>query len=257
MQQRIQKIVDNSTKLHQNRFPYEIDRVNEVYRNFVECYPIITEALSVLEKELPKNLFYHGPDHTHEVLHEAIRLAINEVTERQLELVAIAAAYHDIGYIETNKTNEPIGAKKAREAMERYGYEESEIRQVEKAILDTQLKYNANKGTLVQECSGGISKYLLDADLSNFGRPDFFKRSLILWREFTGQIITSPTQCRERNVLHYITDTALLMYHHKWLCAVEKQPQQHENIGKLLKLISKITGTDEELETAWRELVGE
>ena len=145
--------------------------------------PLVQEALTLLDKALPDNLSYHTKGHTLEVLRESIRFAVTEgLSERELELLAIAAAFHDTGFIKSPVANELIGAEFAREALQRAGgFSTREIQLVEQMILDTKL-VELPAGPQ-QIPSTKLSRYLLDADLSNLGRDDFFDKSELLLQE--------------------------------------------------------------------------
>lgn len=145
--------------------------------------PLVQEALTLLDKALPDNLSYHTKGHTLEVLRESIRFAVTEgLSERELELLAIAAAFHDTGFIKSPVANELISAEFAREALQRAGgFSTREIQLVEQMILDTKL-VELPAGPQ-QIPSTKLSRYLLDADLSNLGRDDFFDKSELLRQE--------------------------------------------------------------------------
>jgi predicted metal-dependent HD superfamily phosphohydrolase len=138
-------------------------------------HPIVQEALKLLGRELPASVFYHSLGHTEDVLDESLRFGVTDrLSPRELELLAIAAACHDVGYISAPLLNEPLGAAFARERMARHGgYTEGEIALVERMILDTALV--TTDKVPHQVASTELSRYLLDADLSNVGREDFFE----------------------------------------------------------------------------------
>lgn len=98
-------------------------------------HPLVSEALQVLDK-LPEGLYYHNKQHTVNVISAAVKCAeLDGISSRDLELLAIAAAWHDTGYIIRRNQNEIIGADLAREAMIRTGlYLPEEIAQVTAAI---------------------------------------------------------------------------------------------------------------------------
>ena len=137
---------------------------------------IVKSVLKKLEAELPSELFFHSIAHTKDVVREALGFAVTEgKNSRDLELLAIAAAYHDAGFIERRSDNEAIGAEMAAEAMRASGnYSEEDIKLVSQMILDT--KVDPESPVFFQQSNTRLSPYLLDADVSNFGREDFFER---------------------------------------------------------------------------------
>ncbi len=136
-----------------------------------------------LKQGLPSDLLYHAYEHTEDVLTEAILFGMtDQLAERELELLAVAAVYHDLGFIKSPIRNEPIGADEAAAAMQAAGtYSEAEISTVRQMILDTML-VDTPSG-LRQIPHTDLSRYLLDADLSNLGRDDFFDKGELQRRE--------------------------------------------------------------------------
>ena len=137
---------------------------------------IISDILNQLKSGLSKTLYYHNFAHAEDVLHEALLFAIHDkLSDREIELLAIAVAYHDSGFLQTADEHEAIGAKFATEAMRADGgYSREEIDLVHQMILDTKVMRDANGIRLPP--TSDLSRYLLDADLSNLGRVDFFER---------------------------------------------------------------------------------
>lgn len=97
------------------------------------------------------------------------------VGEHDRELLALAAAYHDAGYIERYADNEVIGASMAADAMRAAGgYSAADVHEVEQMILSTQLMQDCNGTARVQRTP--LAGYLMDADWGAFGRDDFFDK---------------------------------------------------------------------------------
>jgi len=132
---------------------------------------------------LPPTLTYHTASHTDDVLAEVVAFATSDgLAEREIELLAIGAAFHDLGFIEQRTRNEGIGARLAGEAMRRVGgYTAEEIALVETMIRDTEVKLLPEGPRQVPTTE--LSKYLCDADVSNLGRPDFFEKAELVRRE--------------------------------------------------------------------------
>jgi predicted metal-dependent HD superfamily phosphohydrolase len=145
--------------------------------------PVVARALTELRQGLSPQLYYHSYEHTLDVVWEAVRFAIFDgLAPRARELLAVAAAFHDTGFLLTPLRNEPHGAALAQRAMEESGgYSAAEIGAVHQMILDTALQ--STPSGLRQIPHTELSPYLLDADLSNLGRPDFFERGELQRRE--------------------------------------------------------------------------
>ena len=147
----------------------------------IEAEPLVTETVATLVSDLDPTLYYHCPAHTKDVLSQTLELAAaDELDDRDALLLAIAAAFHDAGFLKQRPKNEPIDAKMAVEAMAksgRFSHEECEL--VEQMILDTQLVMEGP----AQIANSRLSPWLLDADLANLGRDDFWDQTKLLAKE--------------------------------------------------------------------------
>ncbi|MCH8518249.1 HD domain-containing protein [Candidatus Gracilibacteria bacterium] len=159
-------------------------------------------------------LYYHQYDHALEVMQRAIYLGEKEgVSEKELEILAIAGLFHDTGFVIQYDNNEYIGAKIAKNYLRAILYPEDRIALIESLILITNPKETPQ--TLLE-------KILKDADLDNLGRDDFLERGKRLkheleliknirikdpdWRHaaldlIEGHTFYTSTQIRERNEL--------------------------------------------------------
>lgn len=191
-------------------------------------HPIVRTTLDLLAQKLPQNLSYHSLLHTQDVVSEALQFGIKDnLPRRSLELLAIAAACHDVGFITRTVMNEPLGAAYAREQMEKAGgYTADEIALVERMILDTPIVDTVDGPRQVP--STDLSRYLLDADLSNLGRDDFFEKGELLRQEL-GQ---------EQNIFR--SYAYRLLNAHQWLTSSAqalRQNKKEENLKTLKSLI--------------------
>lgn len=195
--------------------------------------PLVREARSLLSARLPQGLVYHSVEHSDQVVVDALRLAEAEgVAGRELELLAIAAAWHDAGFVVRIHANEPEGARLAVEAMQRNGgYTEEERRRVEQMITDTALLPRP-QGGWERRRSSALSGYLLDADLANFGREDFFDKAELIRREFGASDLRA-----------YLSDTLLLIEQHRWWTTIAHrlfEEQRLKNVDSLRQRIAAL-----------------
>ncbi len=193
--------------------------------------PVVDEIFHILERGLSKNLYYHTFSHTLDVFHESLLFAsYDHRAMRECELVAIAAAYHDAGFLHQPRDNERIGARMAREAMVRHGYSDDEVSLVARMIEDTELRPQTRG--FAQIPSQEISGYLLDADLSNFGRDDFFEKA-----ELVRQEIGAP---KNRASLKKVL---LLMQAHRWYTPAAqalRDGKKQQNLEELKQRLSAL-----------------
>lgn len=130
----------------------------------------IAYAIERLETELPTYLTYHSCWHTQkDVLPAAVRLAhLCGFSGEDVQLIEVAAAYHDIGYVYTSEEHEMIGASIAAQVLPGYGFQWFQIERIINLIMATRLPQSP--GDLLEQC-------LADADLDALGREDFLERS--------------------------------------------------------------------------------
>jgi uncharacterized protein len=144
----------------------------------------IAYALTRLEKELSPRLTYHNLWHTQEdVMPASIQLARHiGVSEAEIQLLAVAAAFHDIGFVKTFVNHEIIGARIVSQVLPEFGFVARQIEAIMGMIIATRLPQSPR--SLLEEI-------LADADLDALGRQDFMARNDCLRQEWAnyGQVI--------------------------------------------------------------------
>ena len=108
----------------------------------IKAEPLVIETVEHLGSTLDPTLYYHSPDHTKDVLRQTMELAeADALNSRDVLLLAIAAAFHDAGFLEQRPKNEPIGAQMAVQAMSASGrFSQAEQDLLEQMILDKYVK---------------------------------------------------------------------------------------------------------------------
>jgi len=118
-----------------------------------------------LEKELPDKLAYHGIHHTKAMYISAVEIAEQENKEgNDLNLIRVAALFHDCGFTKTYKDHEEAGCDIAKEALPDFGYSEEEIKAVCGMIMATKVPQTAKTD---------LEKIICDADLDYLGTDKF------------------------------------------------------------------------------------
>jgi len=195
--------------------------------------PVIKEAFQRLEKELPENLRYHDKNHSYEVMHDAVFLAVADgLSEREMEIIGVEAAWHDAGFIEKPGKNEAIGSLMAIEAMRKDGgYSEEEIKLVSDGIEDTEVRMTENGLNQIEKGRNKLADYLLDADVGNFGREDFMDKTKLVARE-AGVDVSNPAAYRQ-----FLGGTLKFVKNHEWKTEAAKKwrsGQKENNVKRLL-----------------------
>lgn len=216
------------------------EKVKTLFSEY-SALPVVTKALKMLESGLSPELCFHSSAHSTNVIKEAIAFALTDnLSEEDMLLLAIAGAYHDTGFLEQPTNNEHIGAAYARRSLEEDGsFTSEQIELVETMILDTRLVETADGPRQIPSCH--LSRYLLDADLSNLGRDDFFERSELLRRELgVDQEI-------------FLLQTERLLLSHCWLTAAAESLRgagQRNNLKRLNKVMEDLGVAAEKVEAS-------
>lgn len=131
--------------------------------------------LNKLEKELPKNMYYHNLKHTIDVVTEVELIGREEkITDAQMLIIKTAALFHDLGFTLAYDNHEDNSIILAENMLPDYGYSKEQIAEIVNLINHT--KHPPHPKTLLE-------KIMCDADLDYLGRPDFIPVSANLFRE--------------------------------------------------------------------------
>jgi len=156
--------------------------------------------------------YYHHYEHALDVMVRSQYIAEKEgVWEDEIELLCIAALFHDTGFVIEYDNNEAIGAKIAQNYLRTVLYPEEKIRRIQELIMATDPEV---------EPQNLLEKIIKDADMDNLWRDDFFDISEKLkleretikrikikdpeWHHASLDIVQwhrfyTPTQIQERN----------------------------------------------------------
>jgi predicted metal-dependent HD superfamily phosphohydrolase len=138
--------------------------MQEPYLNKVRDY-----VLSLLTTRTPIENFYHDVNHTKEVVQSVIEIGMGEkLSADELEIVQIAAWFHDVGYIEKTRGHEKVSAEYARRFLAELQYPLNKIKIIIAAILATKVP---------QKPKNKLEKILCDADLFHLCKETFFERN--------------------------------------------------------------------------------
>ncbi|WP_089356372.1 HD domain-containing protein [Ekhidna lutea] len=132
-------------------------------------------AIEVLSKKLPDNMTYHSINHTLDVVDSAEEIAAKQkIKGDDLEIIQIAAWFHDLGYAKGCENHEQNGANMAREFLSGLSYPPEKIEKIEGCIMATQIP---------QSPKNNLEKILCDADLMHLAHQDYFKKADLLHKE--------------------------------------------------------------------------
>lgn len=130
----------------------------------------------IISEKLPKGIVYHNLDHTKEVVATAEEIGKNSgLSSDDMEMLLIAAWFHDSGITETYNNHEEKSAQIAREFLAMNKYPDEKINTVSNLIIVTKIPQNPKN--LLEEI-------ICDADISHIGRKGFNTRSQLLRAEW-------------------------------------------------------------------------
>lgn len=140
-------------------------------KNIEKAKRYVNQLLSPMEDH-----YYHEYSHALEVMQRAMYLSQKEwLNDDEIEMMGLAAIFHDTGFIIQYDNNEPIWAKIAENYLKSILYPGDKIKRIEEIILATDPKYLTPKNI--------YEEIIKDADMDNLWREDFFDKSNKLKKE--------------------------------------------------------------------------
>ena len=182
-------------------------------------YKVIQETEKFVRKlfdaELSKDFVFHDLEHTLSVLEHSQFLGKNSnLNNTDLEILALAALFHDTGYIKRYKGHEKESIKIAKSFLSNLNYPREKLNLVLKCITATE--WGATHENLLEAI-------IKDADLANTGGEDFLHKGEMLRKEW-------EVLCNE-----YYSDQEWLIIELNFLTEhqfLSKAAQKHYTSGK-------------------------
>lgn len=180
----------------------------------------------ILEK-LPSHLTYHNLAHTAYVLDRAVFLAEqSKVSSDELELLRLAALFHDTGFIESPKDHEERGCKIARSYLAK-SYSEEELSLICGMIMATKIPQNPQTE---------LEKILADADLEYLGTDLFEEIGESLYMELKHSIPDFSQQAWDELQLAFMEKH----HFHTDYCRQNREPKKQENLLTVKKRLGLV-----------------
>ena len=133
-------------------------------------------ATNLILERSPKHNLYHSLDHTKDVVASAVEISKGEtIPDSEIEIVTIAAWFHDLGYVEKTAGHEEISAMFASNFLMNLNYDENKIEKIIGCILATKVP---------QQPHNHLEKIMCDADLNHLGRKSFLDRNNLFRLEY-------------------------------------------------------------------------
>lgn len=167
-------------------------------------------VFNLFKEKLPNDYVYHNYNHTLETAKACKKLSKSyNLTNRDYEVLMLAAWFHDTGYISVYENHEEESVKFMKEYLTG-NYPEEEIGEIEALILSTRYQSVPD---------GSMQEILHDADYINLGRKNFNLRADLLriewerilnktyneeeWAEIQLQFLINTSFKTEEAILNY------------------------------------------------------
>ena len=129
----------------------------------VEAY--VTNFIS---EQVPKEYAYHDVQHTVGVVTDAKEIASAiDLPDTELEILLLAAWFHDTGYDKGAVNHEERSAMYARDYLSSQGYNPDNLRRIEGCILATKMPHTPKDL---------LERVICDADLGHIGQKVYWER---------------------------------------------------------------------------------
>lgn len=180
-------------------------------------------------KKLPEQITYHNLNHTLEVLENSIEIGENlSISNSDLEIVKLAALFHDTGWIKNGENHENYSAEIAREFLNTHNYNSDKIEKVIDLILFTKR---------TREPENIIQSIIYDADILHAGKKGFHSKSQSLKSEIefrNGEIIDEIKWIEENikflDKFEFKTDYAIKKYGDRKIKNLAKLQKKHKQL---------------------------
>ena len=186
-------------------------------------------------------LAYHNAEHTCDVIEAAEKIGLaafnnSKITELDVELLILAACYHDAEHGMHGSNNEYESIRIVTEKMKGTGeFTEQEISKVAELIKAT-IVVSSKKGIVQSATNDYATQILADADLNAFGKPYevYWDRSKKYYEERVGASFDSADASEQR---HFIDGQINVLQTHKYYTkeAETVYPNTSSNVTKLIE----------------------
>lgn len=186
----------------------------------------------LFNERLSHDYLYHSYQHTLEIVEacKKIAKAYPEISEDDMEILLLAAWFHDSGYIHVYKGHEEKSKEIARAFLEEKKSTEDKIQRVLDCIDAT--KRGAKRTEL-------IHKILADADISSIGEKSFFDKADLLkteWEKFKIRYCSETewaiTQLEFLEAANFHTQEAQRIYGEQRLSNILEQRKRLQKLEK-------------------------
>ncbi len=130
-----------------------------------------------IQTKVPSEYIYHSLKHTQNVVNACREISDRyEISESELEILELAAWFHDTGYDKGSLDHEERSCQYAEAFLSEKNYDADKIQHVKDCIMATKVP---------QQPTNLIQAIISDADLSHLGKKSYWSSSGLLRQELT------------------------------------------------------------------------
>jgi uncharacterized protein len=179
--------------------------------------------IELLQQKLPAHFTYHSYEHTLHVYDNVEMIAKHEgVVGTELELLQMAALFHDIGFIEGREEHETRGCEIAKPYLQDWHYNNDQIALINGMIMATKIP---------QQASTQLERILADADLAYLGTDNYDEISDLLLKELR---FFNPSLSEKEWLAIQIKFLQQHNYHTEY-CRTFRDEAKQRNLAKLVE----------------------
>lgn len=190
----------------------------------VEAY-----VTNFITEQVHENFAYHNIQHTMDVVAAAHELSkVHNLHSKETELLVIAAWFHDTGYDKGPIDHEQRSAHYAKEFLEKYNFEESDINTIQNCILATKMP---------QSPKNLLEQIICDSDMSHLGKKIYWERCGRIRQELT---LTKNHMMSEPEWIDFELDFITQQQYHTEKAKELFDSKKKKHIRQLNKLKSRL-----------------
>ncbi len=202
----------------------------------VEARPLVVTVASyctqILKEELPSDMKYHNFKHTQNVIKGVRKIGLHAgLSADELEILIIAAWFHDVGFRETYVGHEDASKEIAKKFLEEQEVDEKKTTSI-LACIDT-TKRTSEPQNLMEEV-------IRDADLIHLSKGSYFKKLSALrseWEVYFNRVYTD---------MEWNEDSIAFLRGHSYFTTYGQEVLEVNKQKNLQKLQSMLKGLSRE-----------
>ncbi len=180
----------------------------------------------LLNNNLPASYYYHNLEHTLYVADKVVEIGRNEnCSIKELELLTVAALWHDAGFINAYTGHEEAGCLLVKQYLPGYEYTLHEIETISRMIMATKIPHSPKTK---------LEEIIIDADLEYLGTESVQQKASSLFKELLS--LNSLLTKEEWNNMQIS-----FLQNHRYFtsyCKEQKEPLKQAYLAKLLKHVN-------------------